>query len=93
MAGGKFDRGWSFWRFLNSWFATLLALPLTQCSDPMTGFFAVRKQDLPDLEKFRPIGYKIALELMVRGEVENIVEVPIAFKDRAAGDSKMNLRQ
>jgi dolichol-phosphate mannosyltransferase len=93
VAGGQFDGGWSFWRFLNSWFATLLALPLTRCSDPMTGFFAIRKQDLPDLEKLRPIGYKIALELMVRGEFGNIKEVPIAFKDRAAGDSKMNLRQ
>ena len=91
--GGKFDRGWSFWRFLNSWFATLMALPLTSCSDPMTGFFALRKQDLNELKRFRPIGYKIALELMVRGEFKKIVEIPIEFKDRAAGKSKMNLQQ
>ena len=91
--GGKFDRGWSFWRFLNSWFATLMALPFTSCSDPMTGFFALRKQDLNELKRFRPIGYKIALELMVRGEFKKIVEIPIEFKDRAVGKSKMNLQQ
>jgi dolichol-phosphate mannosyltransferase len=91
--GGKFDRGWSFWRFLNSWCATSLAGPLTRCSDPMTGFFAVRKQDLPGIDRFKPIGYKIALEIMVRGEFENIVEIPITFSDRAAGESKMNLSQ
>ena len=90
--GGKFDRGWSFWRFLNSWFATLMALPFTSCSDPMTGFFALRKQDLNELKRFRPIGYKIALELMVRGEFKKIVEIPIEFKDRAVGKSKMNLQ-
>jgi dolichol-phosphate mannosyltransferase len=91
--GGRFDRSWSFWRFLNSWFATSMAGPLIDCKDPMTGFFAVRKQHLPGIEQFQPIGYKIALELMVRGGFKNIIEIPIAFHDRTAGESKMNLAQ
>ena len=91
--GGKFDRSWSFWRFLNSRFATLVVLPLTSCSDPMTGFFAVRKPDLKDLDRFRPLGYKIGLELMVRGEFEKIIEIPIEFKDTTVGKSKINFQQ
>ena len=91
--GGEFSRGRSFWRFLNSLLVKLMVLPLTSCGDPMTGFFAVRKQDLKDLNRFRPIGYKIALELMVRGEFEKIVEVPIELKDKVVGKSKMNFQQ
>jgi hypothetical protein len=35
--------GWSFHRKAISAAATLLALPLTRCSDPMSGFFALPK--------------------------------------------------
>ena len=35
-------------RVLNSRLATLLAAPLTACSDPMAGFFAVDRRALPD---------------------------------------------
>ncbi len=89
--GGSFDRDWQLWRFLNSHVATLLALPLVRCSDPMSGFFAFSKAMLPS--GLKPRGYKIALELMVRGEFSEIIELPIQFKDRAAGESKLNMKQ
>ena len=91
-AGGTLDRAWSLWRFLTSRLATVLAQPLTHCSDPMSGFFATDRRRLPDARQLRPIGYKIALELMVRGRLR-VQEVPIGFSDRAAGASKMNARQ
>lgn len=90
--GGSFDRNWGLWRFLNSRVATLLARPLVNCSDPMSGFFAIDRRRLPKRETLRPIGYKIALELMVRGQ-PRLTEVPIAFHDRHLGDSKMNWKQ
>ena len=65
--GGLIDRTWSPWRLLNSRVATSLAFPLVNCSDPMSGFFATDRRVLPDLQRLQPIGYKIALELMVRG--------------------------
>ena len=40
----------------------------------------------------QPIGYKIALELMVRGKLR-VKELPIDFRDRSMGSSKMNWRQ
>ena len=90
--GGVIDQTWSPWRLLNSRLATSLALPLVSCSDPMAGFFATDRRALPDLQTLQPIGYKIALELMVRGKLR-VKELPIDFRDRSLGSSKMNWRQ
>lgn len=92
IAGGRFDRDWSVWRFINSRAATLLALPLTRCSDPMSGFFLFDRRRV-NIEKLRPVGYKIGLEIMVRGDFDGVREVPIEFADREIGESKMNLAQ
>ena len=91
-SGGIVDRSWSLYRVLNSRLATWLAQPLVKCSDPMAGFFATRRSRLPELRTLRPMGYKIALELMVRGHLR-VREVPIDFRDRSIGFSKMNWRQ
>ena len=90
--GGLIDQTWSPWRVLNSRVATSLALPLVTCSDPMAGFFATDRRLLPDLQTLQPIGYKIALELMVRGRLR-VKELPIDFRDRSLGSSKMNWKQ
>ena len=90
--GGSLDPHWSPWRRMMSRIATLLATPLTACADPMSGFFAVDKHSLPELSSLRPLGYKIALELLVRGGMK-AREVPIEFQDRQKGSSKLNWRQ
>ena len=86
------DRAWSRWRHLNSRVATALARPLARCSDPMSGFFAIDRRSLPDPRTLHPVGYKIGLELMVRGQLR-VREVPIDFRDRNLGSSKMTWRQ
>ena len=90
--GGSIDRAWSRRRLLGSRAATALALPLVSCADPMSGFFAVDRRALPDPLALRPVGYKIALEIMVRGRLE-VREIPIDFRDRARGTSKLGWRQ
>ena len=90
--GGALDPAWSLRRRLVSKAATALAAPLTSCMDPMSGFFAVDKHSLPELSSLRPLGYKIALELLVRGGLQ-AREVPIVFRDRRKGYSKLNWRQ
>ena len=90
--GGAVDHRWSPWRFLASRAATWLARPLVECADPMSGFFALDRRVLPDARALRPIGYKVALELMVRGRLR-VAEVPIGFRDRHRGASKMGARQ
>jgi dolichol-phosphate mannosyltransferase len=60
---------------------------LARLSDPMSGFFAVRLAAL-DLDRLRPIGFKILLEIAVRQPRLEIAEVPFVFGARFAGESK-----
>ena len=47
--------------------ATVLALPLTTCTDPMSGFFCISKDILArGKARCNPMGFKIGLEIMVR---------------------------
>tara|TARA_Y100000815_G_scaffold241390_1_gene237602 strand:- start:720 stop:1883 length:1164 start_codon:yes stop_codon:yes gene_type:complete len=87
--GASTDDDWGFFRWLNSWIATLLARPLTSARDPMSGFFAMRKTDFERADAFSPVGYKVALELIVKCNIENVAEVPIHFADRIHGESKL----
>lgn len=82
---------WSWLRWLNSAVATALARPLTAASDPMSGFFAADRQTIP-LDALDPVGYKIALEILVKSRL-SLIELPITFTDRRRGDSKMTARQ
>ncbi|WP_287185525.1 glycosyltransferase [Rhodovulum sp.] len=91
--GGSTDDDWGFWRWINSRIATLLARPLTQVRDPMSGFFALRKADFDQARDLNPVGYKIALELIVKCGLENVGEVPIHFSDRVHGVSKLTFRE
>jgi len=65
---------------------------LSQVSDPMSGFFAVRASSL-DIVELRPLGYKILLELVVRNRPGRVVEVPYTFQPRHAGQSKSSFTE
>lgn len=91
--GGSLDESWGFFRRFNSLVATWLALPLARISDPMSGFFAFRRSTMPASHQLSPIGYKIGLELLVKGEFENPGEVAIHFIDRQHGESKLSWQE
>jgi dolichol-phosphate mannosyltransferase len=91
--GGSIHDDWSFFRQLNSVVPSLLAKPLCPLKDPMSGFFAIRRRDMPDPSTLSPIGYKIALEIFVKGDFQNPSEVPIHFADRQHGESKLSLKE
>ncbi|MFC9270491.1 glycosyltransferase [Streptomyces zhihengii] len=61
-------------------------------SDPMSGFFAIRRS-VVDADGLKPLGYKILLELAVRCRPETVTEVPFVFQDRFAGESKSTARE
>ena len=75
-------------------FAARLLFPrrLRGVSDPMSGFFLVRRAAV-DLAELKPNGFKILLELLVRTPFESVGEVPYAFAERRAGESKASLRE
>lgn len=64
---------------------------LRGCTDPMTGFFAVRPASL-DLEKLQPQGFKVLLEILAR-QTLRVAEEPFVFGAREAGESKASFRQ
>lgn len=91
--GGSTDDQWGFFRWINSKVATLLARPLTSATDPMAGFFALRRADFLAADPLDPIGFKIGLELIVKCRSQRLAEVPIHFRDRLHGESKLSFRE
>ena len=71
-----------------------LAFPsrLHGVTDPLTGFFLVRRDAL-DLAILRPNGFKILLEILVRSPKLAVSEIPFHFGVRPAGESKASVRE
>lgn len=90
--GGSLGTRWPLHRRVASKFATMLAWPLASVTDPMSGFFAFRKEVWERAHGLNPIGYKIALELLVKSGCRHVAEVPIHFHERVAGASKLGAR-
>ncbi|MBL4886587.1 MAG: glycosyltransferase family 2 protein [Planctomycetaceae bacterium] len=91
--GGTTDDSWSFFRWINSKVATGLSRGLTTARDPMAGFFALSRKSFEHAMELNPIGYKIGLELIVKCKCKQVCEVPIHFRDRIHGESKLTLSE
>ena len=72
--------------------AKLLFHEARKTSDPLTGFFCCRRSAMAGLE-FRPLGFKVLLEVLVCGHNLKVVDVPLTFLSRHAGESKATTRQ
>lgn len=84
--------GWPLARLLMSRFACVLARGLTPVRDATSGFFLARREAVSGV-RIEAGGFKICLELLVRGRVSSVAEVPYTFSDRAAGQSKMSTKE
>ena len=73
--------------------AARLLFPLVRrFSDPMSGFFLVRREVL-DLDALRPRGFKVLLEILIRTPGLRASEVAFSFDRRRAGKSKASLHE
>ena len=93
VAGGTTDESWGLFRQLNSRAATWLARPFTRIKDPMAGYFAIPRPVFQRSATWDPVGYKIALEILVKTGCRHVAEVPIHFADRKRGQSKLSLKE
>jgi dolichol-phosphate mannosyltransferase len=68
----------------------LLLLPavLGRLSDPMSGYFMIRRSCLAGV-KLDPLGYKILIEVVARSRPNWIGEVGYVFRERVEGESKV----
>lgn len=89
--GGVSD--WAFYRRVLSRGAQLLGLALLpgvlgRVTDPMSGYFMIQRSAIAD-RPLSPLGYKILIEVVGRGNVRRIGEVGYVFRERVAGESKV----
>ncbi len=80
--------GWGPVRKLTSKGAIFLARPLTSVKDSVSGFFFLKKKVINGIS-LNPTGYKICLEILVKGRYDKVVEVPYVFVNRRTGKSKL----
>ena len=94
------DGGVSEWRLTRRFLSRgtqllgLLILPsvVGRVSDPMSGYFMIRRQAIAGCV-LNPMGYKILLELIGRGQIKTIAEVGYVFQERQQGESKVTWKQ
>jgi dolichol-phosphate mannosyltransferase len=87
-------QGWNPVRAAVSRLSTLAAVPLIcrkslRITDPMSGFFVVHRRCIDGLT-FQTRGFKLLLEILVRGRIRKALEVPYHFGRRRTGRSKAN---
>jgi dolichol-phosphate mannosyltransferase len=92
---GDHTEGWNFLRRWVSRAGTWVTLPLQRrdirVRDPLSGFFVVRRECIDGIP-LQPQGFKLLLEILVRGKMRSVVEVPYQFGLRHGGASKASLR-
>ena len=87
--GGMGNWPWS--RRLVSQVAVWMGSLICPVKDVTSGYLVLRKEVIEGVQ-LNPIGFKIGLELLVRGRYQNFVEIPYTFQDRAKGQSKLSLK-
>jgi dolichol-phosphate mannosyltransferase len=85
-------KGWNVLRAAVSKLSTLAAAPLISkknlgVTDPMSGFFMIHRRCIEGLT-FQTTGFKLLLEILVRGRIRTAKEVAYNFGLRHAGTSK-----
>ncbi len=92
--------GVSSWNFVRRFLSRgaqligLILLPgvLGRVSDPMSGYFVVRRSCVAGVT-LNPLGYKILIEVLGRGNVRQITEIGYVFQERQDGESKVTWKQ
>lgn len=90
--GGGVDERWNIWRRIASRGAQLIGIALVpgvtgRVSDPMSGFFLVRRSAIEGIT-LNPRGFKILLEVLGRARLRRVTEVGYVFGARRSGASK-----
>src|SRR6266496_5539524 len=86
---------WNRLRLLISRCGILATAPLQRrgfhIKDPLSGFFIVHRECIEGLQ-LQPEGFKILLEILVKGRIRHPAEVPFHFATRHYGKSKADFK-
>lgn len=83
---------WNWRRKLIAHSGALLARRLTGTKDPLSGYFFIHKRVI-DQVNLTTVGYKILLEILIKGNYKKIKEVPYTFRYRRFSVSKLNYKE
>lgn len=89
--GGISD--WSLWRRLTSRGAQILGLTLLpdvvgRVSDPLSGYFVLKRSAIAQ-KILNPLGYKILIEVLAKGDFGRVKTLPYEFRERQSGETKV----
>jgi dolichol-phosphate mannosyltransferase len=95
--GSRFEIGssvedWQFGRKLLSEIGVALARKLTNTRDPLSGYFFINRPVIGGIN-LETTGYKILLEILVKGKFNKVIEIPFNFRMRKFSVSKLNYRE
>ncbi len=95
--GSRFEEGstveqWKWWRKLISECGVVITKLLTGVKDPLSGFFFIRRSVI-DGVKLETTGYKILLEILIKGAHTSVIEVPFRFRIRKFSTSKLDTKE
>jgi len=86
---------WNLPRKLLSGAALWVAIPVQRkrirAKDPTAGFFLVRRECIDQIQ-FQRTGFKLLLDVLVRGRIRSIEEIPYTFASRHRGASKATFK-
>jgi len=95
--GSRFKQGslveeWVLWRRFVSNLGVKLGRWLTGVDDSLSGYFFLRKKVIENIT-LTTGGYKILLEILMKGNYNKIKEIPYTFRMRKYSTSKLNLKE
>ncbi len=83
---------WPWHRRLISLTGVTAARMLTGIEDPLSGYFCLRRSVVEGLELTSP-GYKLLLEILIKGRFTSCQSIPFTFRNRGYGQSKLDFRE
>ncbi len=92
--GSRFEKGsivekWKWWRALISKVGVAITYVLTGVRDPLSGYFFLRRDVIKDVS-LDTTGYKILLEILIKGSYKKVNEIPFRFRIRKFSTSKLD---
>lgn len=95
--GSRFQEGseveqWQWWRRLLSQTGVTITCWLTGVRDPLSGYFVFRRNVIEGVS-LETTGYKILLEILIKGKHSKVKEVPFRFRIRRFSTSKLEMRE
>ncbi|MBP9732119.1 MAG: FkbM family methyltransferase [Candidatus Magasanikbacteria bacterium] len=95
--GSRFTIGstvekWEWWRKILSQAGVIIARAITGVHDPLSGYFFFNRDVIKNTD-LTVSGYKILLEILVKGTFSRVHELPYNFRVRKFSTSKLNSKE